>query len=72
MGNKEKNIRTEEEKRNEELSQMINERERRIQILNDEYEQNKKIRQQICGDIYIYRSSYIILIKPYAIICYYK
>ena len=47
---KEKNIRTEEEKRNEELSQMINERERRIQILNDEYEQNKKIRQQICCD----------------------
>jgi chromosome segregation ATPase len=47
---KEKNVRCEEEKRNEELSQMINERERRIQILNDEYEQNKKIRQQICCD----------------------
>ena len=27
---------------------MINERERRIQILNDEYEQGKRIRQQIC------------------------
>ena len=47
---KEKNVRCEEEKRNEELSQMINERERKIQILNDEYEQNKKIRQQICCD----------------------
>ena len=29
---------------------MINDRERRIQILNDEYEQNKRIRQQICCD----------------------
>ena len=29
---------------------MINERERKIQILNDEYEQNKRIRQQICCD----------------------
>ena len=47
---KERNIRNDEEKRNEELSQMINERERRIQILNDEYEQGKKIRQQICCD----------------------
>ena len=46
----ERNTRNDEEKRNEELSQMINERERRIQILNDEYEQGKRVRQQICCD----------------------
>jgi hypothetical protein len=47
---KERGVRNDEEKRNEELTQMINDRERRIQILNDEYEQGKKIRQQICCD----------------------
>ena len=47
---KERGVRNDEEKRNEELTQMINERERRIQILNDEYEQGKRIRQQICSD----------------------
>ena len=41
---KERGVRNDEEKRNEELTQMINDRERRIQILNDEYEQGKKIR----------------------------
>ena len=47
---KERGVRNDEEKRNEELTQMINDRERRIQILNDEYEQGKRIRQQICCD----------------------
>ena len=47
---KEKTIRADEEKRNEELSQMINDRERRIGLLNQEYEQGKRIHQQISCD----------------------
>ena len=47
---KEKAIRADEEKRNEELSQMINDRERRIGLLNQEYEQGKRIHQQISCD----------------------
>ncbi len=42
---KERGVRNDEEKRNEELTQIINDRERRIQILNDECEQGKRIRQ---------------------------
>ena len=47
---KEKAIRCDEEKKNEELSQMINDRERRIRLLNQEYEQGKRIHQQISCD----------------------
>jgi chromosome segregation ATPase len=47
---KEKTIRCDEEKRNEELTQMINDRERRIGLLNQEYEQGKRIHQQISCD----------------------
>ena len=47
---KEKAIRADEEKRNEELNQMINDRERRIGLLNQEYEQGKRIHQQISCD----------------------
>ena len=47
---KEKTIRCDEEKRNEELGQMINDRERRIGLLNQEYEQGKRIHQQISCD----------------------
>ena len=42
---KERGVRNDEEKRNEELTQIINDRERRNQILKDEYEQGKRIRQ---------------------------
>ena len=42
---KERGVRNDEEKRNEELTQIINDRERRIQILNDECERGKRIRQ---------------------------
>ena len=47
---KEKAIRDDEEKRNEELGQMINDRERRIGLLNQEFEQGKRIHQQITSD----------------------
>jgi chromosome segregation ATPase len=47
---KEKTIRADEEKRNEELNQMINDRERKIGLLNQEYEQGKRIHQQISND----------------------
>ena len=47
---KEKSIRIDEEKRNEELNQMINDRDRKITLLNQEYEQGKKIHQQISCD----------------------
>ena len=47
---KEKTIRADEEKRNEELNQMINDRDRRIDLLSQEYEQGKKIHQQISCD----------------------
>ena len=47
---KEKAIRADEEKRGEELSQMINDRERKIGLLNQEYEQGKRIHQQISSD----------------------
>ena len=47
---KEKTIRADEEKKNDELSQMINDRERKIGLLNQEYEQGKRIHQQISCD----------------------
>ena len=47
---KEKTIRADEEKKNEELSQMINDRDRKIGLLNQEYEQGKRIHQQISCD----------------------
>ena len=47
---KEKAIRADEEKKNEELSQMINDRDRKIGLLNQEYEQGKRIHQQISCD----------------------
>ena len=47
---KEKTMRNDEEKRNEELSQMINDRDRKIGLLNQEYEQGKRIHQQISCD----------------------
>ena len=47
---KEKSIRIDEEKRNEELNQMINDRDRKISLLNQEYEQGKRIHQQISCD----------------------
>ena len=47
---KEKSIRIDEEKRNEELTQMINDRDRKISLLTQEYEQGKKIHQQISCD----------------------
>ena len=39
-----------EEKRCEELNQMINDRDRKINLLNQEYEQGKRIHQQISCD----------------------
>ena len=47
---KEKSIRIDEEKRNEELTQMINDRDRKISLLTQEYEQGKRIHQQISCD----------------------
>ena len=47
---KEKTLRTDEEKRNEELTQMINDRDRRIDLLNKEFEQGKRVHQQISCD----------------------
>ena len=47
---KEKSIRADEEKRNDELTQMINDRDRKIGLLNQEYEQGKRIHQQITCD----------------------
>ena len=47
---KEKSIRIDEEKRNDELNQMINDRDRKISLLTQEYEQGKKIHQQISCD----------------------
>ena len=47
---KEKSIRNEEEKKNEELNQLINDRERKIDLLNQECEQGKRIHQQISCD----------------------
>ena len=47
---KEKSIRIDEEKRNDELNQMINDRDRKIALLTQEYEQGKKIHQQISCD----------------------
>ncbi len=47
---KEKSIRADEEKRNDELTQMINDRDRKIGLLNQEYEQGKRVHQQISCD----------------------
>ena len=47
---REKTIRCDEEKKNEELSQLINDRERKIGLLNQEYEQGKRVHQQISCD----------------------
>ena len=47
---KEKTIRCDQEKRNEELCHLIDDRERRIGLLNQEYEEGKRIHQQISCD----------------------
>ena len=47
---KEKTMRCDGQKRNEELGQLINDRERRIGLLTQEYEQGKQIYQQISCD----------------------
>jgi chromosome segregation ATPase len=47
---KEKSIRNEEEKKNGELNQLIEDRRRTIGLLNQEYEQGKRVHQQILCD----------------------